>query len=100
MVMENGYAVGIVLLYNRLKGFGFVAPLDEDVPDIFVHSSNIIADKDDQYLVRGQKVCFKVSTNPRTGKTMAVNVIKLVDPIVDPALLALGTPKNGGQRER
>jgi cold shock CspA family protein len=97
MAMANGYTVGICILYNRLKGFGFVAPLDEDVPDIFVHSSNIIAETDSQYLVRGQKVCFKVAINPRTGKTMAVNVIKLIDPIVDPALLALGTPKTEGR---
>jgi hypothetical protein len=30
MPLENGYTVGVVMLYDRLKRFGFIAPLDED----------------------------------------------------------------------
>jgi hypothetical protein len=56
-------------------------------------------------LVRGMKVAFQIETNPRNGKLMAVRVIKLADPFVDPkipqsTLAPLGSPKTGGQNER
>lgn len=108
MPLENGYYVGVVLLYSRLDHYGFIAAIDEDIPDVFVHESQIVKNAECKYLVRGQKVAFKVETNPRNGKLMAVSVIPLADPLVIPPTkkptAALGTPVPspilGGNRER
>jgi cold shock CspA family protein len=97
MAMENGYTVGVCTIYDRLKHWGFIAPLELNEPEVFVHGSNIVGSTPNKFLVRGQKCAFKIETNPRNGKLMAVNVIKLADPIVDPALSALGTPKTEGR---
>jgi len=103
--MENGYVVGVVTLYDRLRHWGFIAPTELDHPEVFVHGSNIVGTPGHQFLVRGMKVAFQIETNPRNGKLMAVRVIKLADPIVDPkipqsTLAPLGSPKTGGKNER
>jgi cold shock CspA family protein len=108
MPLENGYYICVVLLYSRLEHYGFIAAIDEDIPDVFVHESQIVKASESKYLVRGQKCAFKVDTNPRNGKLMAVSVIPLADPIVIPPAkkptAALGTPVPsptlGGNRER
>jgi cold shock CspA family protein len=98
--MENGYIVGVVTLYDRLRHWGFIAPTELDHPEVFVHGSNIVGTPGHQFLVRGMKVAFRIETNPRNGKLMAVRVIRLADPIVDPKipqspLAALDSPKTG-----
>jgi cold shock CspA family protein len=109
MPLENGLTIGIVLMYDRFKKFGFI--LDEehpDAPDYFVHHSAIVGDPDRRYLLRGQKVAFRAQLNPRTGKMMAVDVLRLTgEALVDPSKIkptnpldALGTSKNGGQHGR
>jgi cold shock CspA family protein len=109
MPLANGLNVGVVLMYDRFKKFGFI--IDEenpDQPDIFVHFSAIVGQSDQRYLMRGQKVVFRTTLNPRTGKMMAVDVIRLADPLVDPSKIkpspldALGSksPKTGGTSER
>jgi cold shock CspA family protein len=99
MEIEKGYTTGLVVIYDRLKHWGFIAP-DSDVAEVFVHGSDINAERGEQYLVRGQKVVFRIEVNPRNGKLRAVNVMKLADPISEPALRALGARKTEGQREQ
>jgi cold shock CspA family protein len=119
--LENGYTIGVVIHFDRLKRYGFIAPIDADEPEIFCHASHIVAnDPHYRYVVRGQKVAYKVGEHE--GRRCATNVIKLADPIIKPLrpdiketklfdipgidalgakpTTALGTPKDGGSRER
>lgn len=63
--------LGIVLDYNRAKGFGFVAPDEENANDLFVHHSNI--DSVPRYLVPGQRVSFELGIF--RNKPVALHVV-------------------------
>ncbi len=63
---------GTVLFYNRQRGFGFIAPLPEEVDsdvDWFVHVSGLVNRKS---LRADDPVEFDVSE--RNGKPLAINV--------------------------
>jgi cold shock CspA family protein len=120
--MQNGFTAGVVVNYDRVLRYGWIAPLDGDGPDVFVHFSHIVGEPDRRYLVRGQKCAYKPQLNPKNGKLMATSVIPLADPLIIPTkaeiaidklgcpdLGALGAPnldalgsksKTGGNRER
>ena len=62
-------ATGIVVWFNRVRGFGFISR--EDGPDVFVHYSALITE-DVEYLNEGDRVTFDIEERER-GPT-AVNV--------------------------
>jgi cold shock CspA family protein len=100
--MENGFTAGVCVLFDRVKRYGWIAPLDGDGPDVFVHFAHIVGPADSRYLARGQKCAYKTQINPKNGKLMAVQVIPLADPLIIPtkaeiALAQLGSPKIGGR---
>jgi cold shock CspA family protein len=102
--MENGFTAGVCVLFDRVKRYGWIVPLDPEAnePDVFVHFTHIVGPADSRYLVRGQKCAYKTQVNPKNGKLMAVSVIPLVDPLIIPtkaeiALDALASPKIGGR---
>jgi len=63
---------GTVKWFNPTKGFGFIAP-DNGGADVFVHISAVERSGLDR-LNDGQKVSFDEETDPRKGKTSAVNL--------------------------
>ena len=67
---------GTVKWFNAEKGFGFIAN-DEGGDDVFVHFSAIQTDGY-RTLDEGQKVTFKVETDPKNpSKLRAANVCKV-----------------------
>lgn len=62
---------GITLFWNRLKGYGFIAP-DDGTPDVFVHHSSLLLTPPNKKLDKGQAVEFDVAD--RGGKRVAVKV--------------------------
>lgn len=56
------------------KGFGFIAPDDSNLGDLFVHVSEL-RDARANGLERGDRVRFDVKYNREKGKNLAVNVI-------------------------
>jgi cold shock protein len=63
---------GTVKWFNSTKGFGFIAP-DNGGADVFVHISAVERSGLDR-LNDGQKVSFDEETDPKKGKTSAVNL--------------------------
>jgi CspA family cold shock protein len=66
---------GIIKKWNRERGFGFVRP-DAGIEDVFVHVKQIAVPVDE--LSVGQRISFDIGTDPRSGKTRAVDV-RLID---------------------
>jgi CspA family cold shock protein len=62
-------AVGKVKWYNRIRGYGFIQP-DDGSPDVFVHFSAIESAGLSE-LNEGQKVSYELTTDVRTGKSLA-----------------------------
>ena len=63
---------GTVKWFNPTKGFGFIAP-DNGGSDVFVHISAVERSGLDG-LNDGQKISFDEETDPKKGKTSAVNL--------------------------
>jgi cold shock protein len=68
-------ATGTVKWFNGTKGYGFITP-DSGGSDVFVHISAVersgMSDLKDN-----QKVSYDEETDPRKGKTSAVNLVAL-----------------------
>ena len=62
---------GITLFWNRLDGYGFIAP-DDDSADVFVHHSSLLIAPPNKRLHKGQPVSFDLTI--RRGKRVALNV--------------------------
>ena len=65
-------ASGTVKFFNTQKGFGFITPADGS-KDVFVHISAVERSGMGN-LNEGQKISFELETDPRRGKTSAVNL--------------------------
>ena len=63
---------GTVKWFNPTKGFGFIQP-DSGGMDIFVHIS-AVERAGLSSLNEGQKVSFDEESDPKKGKTSAVNI--------------------------
>lgn len=69
---RNQMPNGTVKWFNPTKGFGFIAP-DNGGSDVFVHISAVERSGLDG-LNDGQKISFDEETDPKKGKTSAVNL--------------------------
>jgi cold shock protein len=65
------------------RGFGFIHN-DDTAGDIFVHIS-VVERSGYCALTPGQRIKFEVGTNPRNGKSCAVN-LELIEPLISPPL--------------
>ncbi len=63
---------GTVKWFNQTKGFGFIAP-DNGGTDVFVHIS-AVERAGLNGLNDGQKISYEEETDPKKGKTSAVNL--------------------------
>jgi cold shock CspA family protein len=50
--------LGTVCNFNRLSGFGFIAPDDPNAPNFFTCSKFIVAEKHRRFLFKGWRVEF------------------------------------------
>jgi CspA family cold shock protein len=66
---------GTIAHWNRERGFGF-AQRDDGRSDLFVHINAVAADADELRI--GQRISFDVGTDPKSGKTRAIDV-RLID---------------------
>jgi cold shock CspA family protein len=75
-------AIGVCKFWRGDTGYGFFEV--EDGPDLFVHVSQV---RRAGYaaLTHGQRARFKIGSNARTSKPMAVDV-ELMEPIISPKL--------------
>ncbi len=65
-------ATGTVKWFNTTKGYGFIQP-DNGGDDVFVHISAVQA-AGLRGLEENQKVTYEEQTDPKKGKTSAVNL--------------------------
>lgn len=65
-------AQGTVKWFNATKGYGFIGPADGS-KDVFVHI-NAVERSGLSGLKDGEKVSFELETDPKRGKTSAVNL--------------------------
>ena len=63
---------GIVKWFNETKGYGFIAP-DEGGPDVFVHVT-AVQRSGLTGLNEGDKVSYEIYTDPKRGKSSAVDL--------------------------
>jgi CspA family cold shock protein len=72
--MEGGTSrTGSVKWFSRVKGYGFIAPDDQE-KEIFVHFSGIEAEGY-RNLEQGQRVTFEVEDTPKGPQAVHVKVI-------------------------
>ncbi len=67
-------ATGIVKLFNKTKGFGFIVP-DEGDKDVFVHITAVL-DSGLQELNEGQKVSYQSIEEPKGLKAVEIAAIE------------------------
>jgi len=65
-------ATGTVKWFNNTKGFGFIQP-ETGGPDVFVHIS-AVERAGLSTLNEGQKVSYEIQSDPKRGKSSAVNL--------------------------
>ncbi|CAK0848942.1 unnamed protein product [Prorocentrum cordatum] len=69
----SGMPTGLVTTWLEEKGFGFIAPDDASLGDLFVHVSEL-RDARSNALTRGDRVRFEVKYNREKGKNLAIGV--------------------------
>lgn len=70
--MSSERKAGSVKWFSRVKGYGFIAPDDQE-KEIFVHFSGIEADGY-RNLEQGQRVTFEVEDTPKGPQAVHVSV--------------------------
>lgn len=68
---------GRVVSFDRIKGYGFVAP-ETGGEDVFIHVNDLYSDKD--LLTTGSIVEFRLEEGDRGPKASAVSVIRTASP--------------------
>jgi CspA family cold shock protein len=71
--MDAARRTGSVKWFSRVKGYGFIAPDDQE-KEIFVHFSGIEAEGY-KNLEQGQRVAFEVEDTPKGPQAVRVTVI-------------------------
>jgi CspA family cold shock protein len=71
--MDSERKTGSVKWFSRVKGYGFIAPDDQE-KEIFVHFSGIEAEGY-KNLEQGQRVAFEVEDTPKGPQAVRVTVI-------------------------
>jgi CspA family cold shock protein len=71
--MEEARRTGSVKWFSRVKGYGFIAPDDQE-KEIFVHFSGIEAEGY-RNLEQGQRVAFEVEESPKGPQAIHVTPI-------------------------
>ena len=71
--MDSERKAGSVKWFSRVKGYGFIAPDDQE-KEIFVHFSGIEAEGY-KNLEQGQRVAFEVEDTPKGPQAVRVTVI-------------------------
>jgi len=71
--MDSERRTGSVKWFSRVKGYGFIAPDDQE-KEIFVHFSGIDAEGY-KNLEQGQRVAFEVEDTPKGPQAVRVSVI-------------------------
>jgi len=71
--MEEARRTGSVKWFSRMKGYGFIAPDDQE-KEIFVHFSGIEAEGY-RNLEQGQRVTFEVEESPKGPQAIHVTPI-------------------------
>jgi CspA family cold shock protein len=71
--MDAERRAGSVKWFSRVKGYGFIAPDDQE-KEIFVHFSGIEAEGY-KNLEQGQRVAFEVEDTPKGPQAVRVTVI-------------------------
>jgi cold shock protein len=71
--MDAARRTGSVKWFSRVKGYGFIAPDDQE-KEIFVHFSGIEAEGY-KNLEQGQRVAFEVEDTPKGPQAVRVSVI-------------------------
>ena len=71
--MDSARRTGSVKWFSRVKGYGFIAPDDQE-KEIFVHFSGIDAEGY-KNLEQGQRVAFEVEDTPKGPQAVRVSVI-------------------------
>ena len=71
--MDDARRTGSVKWFSRVKGYGFIAPDDQE-KEIFVHFSGIEAEGY-KNLEQGQRVAFDVEDTPKGPQAVRVTVI-------------------------
>ena len=71
--MDGARRSGSVKWFSRVKGYGFIAPDDQE-KEIFVHFSGIDAEGY-RNLEQGQKVAFEVEDTPKGPQAIHVTLV-------------------------
>jgi len=79
---------GTVKWFNSRKGYGFIKPADGGF-DVYVHVAAVERAGMSE-LKEGQKICFEVVTDERTGELQAENLSLAEAPPAEPRSVASG----------
>jgi CspA family cold shock protein len=71
--MDDARRQGSVKWFSRVKGYGFIAPDDQE-KEIFVHFSGIEAEGY-RNLEQGQRVTFEVEDTPKGPQAIHVTIV-------------------------
>jgi len=70
-IPEDGYTLGTVKWFSRMKGWGFIEP-DGGDRDVFVHYESIVGEGF-RNLEKGERVKFRIEDSPKGPKAAHVS---------------------------
>jgi cold shock CspA family protein len=83
---------GTTIKYDRVKGYGFILPDDETLPDFFVLAKCILEPKGRRWLMAGWRVEF---TPVEVGDGMQAQNVRVLS---RPIAIQRSVPKLGGAK--